>query len=122
VRPFKFFGGGPLGSGRQFMPWIHIEDWVRMTAWALADERVRGPLNLSAPEPVRNRTFAAALGAALGRPSWAPAPGFALRLAVGEMAGPLLLASTRMLPAYARSLGFAFEHENLMTALAALVR
>lgn len=122
VRPFKFFGGGPLGSGRQFMPWIHIADWVRMAAWALDDERVRGPLNLSAPEPVRNKTFATALGVALGRPSWAPAPAFALRLAVGEMAGPLLLASTRMLPAKARSLGFEFEHADLATALAALVR
>ena len=115
--PFRLFAGGPLGSGRQFMPWIHLDDWAEMAAWALSHEEVRGPVNVGSPTPVRNKDFAATLGRALGRPSWAPAPAFALRLAVGEMAGPLLLASTRMLPARALALGYEFRHPALDRAL-----
>ena len=74
-------------------------------------------MNVGSPPPVRNKDFAATLGRALGRPSWAPAPAFALRLAVGEMAGPLLLASTRMLPARALALGYEFRHPALDRAL-----
>jgi uncharacterized protein (TIGR01777 family) len=119
--PFRLFGGGPFGSGRQFMSWIHLDDWVRMVSWALATPGVAGPLNLCAPAPVRNRDFAAALGRVLRRPSWMPAPGFALRIAVGEMAGPLLLASTRMVPAKAIALGFSFRYPELGPALSSVL-
>jgi uncharacterized protein (TIGR01777 family) len=119
--PFRLFGGGPLGSGRQFMSWIHVEDWVSIVALALTLARVQGPLNLGSPGPVRNRDFAAALGRALHRPSLLPAPAFALRLAVGEMAGPLLLASTRMVPAQALGAGYQFRYPEVNAALASLL-
>src|SRR5690606_29226211 len=84
--PFKLMAGGPVGSGRQFMPWIHVDDWVDMAWWAIFTDTVRGPLNATAPEPVTNTTFAKALGRALRRPAVIPAPGFALKLLLGEMA------------------------------------
>lgn len=120
--PFKLGAGGPFGSGRQFMSWVHLDDWVGIARLALTDERVQGPINLGAPNPVRNREFAAALGRALRRPSWLPAPGFALRFALGEMAQPLLLASTRMVPAAALSSGYRFVHPEVGPALEALLR
>lgn len=119
--PFRMFGGGPLGSGRQFMSWIHIEDWVSIVALALTTDQVRGPFNLGSPGPVRNRAFAAALGRTLHRPSLVPAPAFALRLALGEMAGPLLLASTRMVPAQALAAGYKFRYADVGAALASLL-
>jgi len=122
VLPFKLFAGGPFGAGRQFMSWIHLDDWVGIARLALTDERVQGPINLGSPNPVRNREFAAALGRALHRPSLIPAPGFALRLALGEMAQPLLLASTRMVPAAALSSGYRFVHPEVGPALEALLR
>ncbi len=119
--PFRLFAGGRLGSGRQFMSWIHLEDWVALAAWALEDTRVDGPLNLSAPAAARNADFSRAVGRALGRPCWAPAPEAALRLAVGEMAGPLLLSSIRMVPARALALGYAFRFPDLDAALGNLL-
>lgn len=119
--PFKLFAGGPLGSGRQFMSWIHVDDWVGLARLAIEDDRARGPLNLGSPHPVRNREFSAALGRALRHPSVVPAPAFALRLALGEMAGPLLLASTRMVPAAALALGYRFQFPEVGAALDALV-
>jgi uncharacterized protein len=122
VLPFRLFAGGPFGSGRQFMSWIHLDDWVGVACLALIDERVRGPVNLGSPAPVRNRDFAAALGRALRRPSWIPTPGLALRVALGEMAQPLLLASTRMIPAAALSSGYRFVHPEIGAAVGAALR
>jgi uncharacterized protein len=119
--PFRFFAGGPLGSGRQFMSWIHVDDWVGLARLAIEDDRVRGALNLGSPRPVRNREFSAALGRALRHPSVLPTPAFALRLALGEMAGPLLLASTRIVPAAALAHGYRFQFPEEGAALAALV-
>lgn len=119
--PFRLFAGGPLGSGRQFMSWIHVDDWVGAARHAVLNERASGPLNLGSPDPVRNRQFSAALGRALHRPSLLPAPAFALRLAVGEMAEPLLLASTRMVPEAVIAAGYRFEYERVEDALGALV-
>jgi hypothetical protein len=115
--PFRLFAGGPLGSGRQFMSWIHLEDWVAMARWALANVRVAGPLNVAVPVAVRNADFARAVGRALGRPSWASAPALALRVAVGEMAGPLLLSSIRLVPSRALALGYPFRFTDLDGAL-----
>jgi uncharacterized protein len=122
VLPFKLFAGGPFGSGRQFMSWVHLDDWAGIVRFALTDERVQGPVNLGAPNPVRNREFAAALGGALRRPSWIPTPGLALRVALGEMAQPLLLASTRMVPAAARALGYRFAYPEVGPALEAALQ
>ena len=115
--PFRLFGGGPVGSGRQFYPWIHRDDWVNMTIWAIATAAVSGPLNVTAPTPVPNREFARTLGRVLRRPAFVPAPGFALRLALGEMADALLLTGQRVIPAQAQALGFRFEHPELEAAL-----
>jgi uncharacterized protein (TIGR01777 family) len=119
--PFKLGLGGPLGSGRQFMSWIHRADWVAMVRWAL-DADVSGPLNGTAPMPVTNADFTRALGAALGRPAVLPAPAFALRLMLGEMADPLLLTGQRVVPERARAQGFTFRHGTLPEALADVVR
>jgi hypothetical protein len=119
--PFKMFMGGPLGSGRQYMSWIHLRDWVRMACWLIGNERASGPINATAPEPVTNRDFARLLGATLHRPSLVPAPGLALRLLLGEMAGPLLLASQRVIPARAQQLGFQFSFPKLEPALQSLL-
>ena len=118
--PFKMFVGGPLGSGRQYMSWIHLTDWVRLVRWVVGSDPARGPINAAAPEPVTNREFAKALGAALHRPSLLPAPAFALRALLGEMAGPLLLASQRVIPARALELQFEFSSPRLQPALHAL--
>ena len=96
VQPFRLFAGGPLGSGRQFVSWIHREDWVGIAALAIADERFDGAVNVGSPNPVRNAEFARAIGKALGRPSWFRTPAAVLRAALGEMADGLLLSSQRM--------------------------
>jgi uncharacterized protein (TIGR01777 family) len=113
VRPFRLFAGGPVGSGRQFMSWIHWQDWVGMTRWAVDRGGVAGPLNVSAPRPVRNREFAKTLGHVLHRPSVLPAPGFALHAALGEMADALLLTSIRMVPTRALESGYRFRFLEL---------
>jgi uncharacterized protein len=118
--PFHFFAGGPLGSGRQVMSWIHRDDWVAMVRWALASAAVRGPLNLTAPSPATNREMAAAVGRALHRPAFMPAPAFALRLVLGEMADALILNGQRVLPRVALDGGFTFEYASLDQALAAI--
>jgi uncharacterized protein (TIGR01777 family) len=116
--PFYLFAGGPIGSGRQYQPWIHRDDWVRMVAWSLTNDAPRGPLNVTGPRPISNKEFSAALGHALRRPSVMPAPPFALRIALGEMADALLLSSQRVLPARATDLGFTFRFSNIDEALA----
>ena len=115
--PFHFFAGGPLGSGRQVMSWIHRDDWIAMIRWLLADGSVSGPVNLTAPQPVTNREMAGAIGRALHRPSFLPAPAFALRLALGEMADAMILQGQRVLPRVAQSRGFGFRFENIDDAL-----
>ncbi len=116
VLPFKLMAGGPVGSGAFWQPWIHLADEVGLIRFALDDARVEGPLNASAPEPARNRDLAAALGAALHRPSLLPAPELALRLAMGELA-EVILASQRMVPRKALALGYRFRFPALAPAL-----
>lgn len=118
--PFWFGAGGPVGSGRQFWPWIHRRDWIDLVRFAIANTAVIGPLNATAPQPVTNREFATALGHAMHRPAFMPAPGFALKLLLGEMADALLLSGQRAVPAKAQRLGFKFTYENLDAALGSL--
>jgi uncharacterized protein (TIGR01777 family) len=118
--PFKLFAGGPVGSGRQYMSWIHRADWVGLVTWAMSTPTLRGPLNATAPGPVTNAEFSATLGRALRRPSWLPAPAPALRLLLGEMADALLLSSQRAIPARANELGVRFRYEHLDAALRAI--
>ena len=119
--PFKMFAGGPLGTGTQYMSWIHRDDWVRLMSWIITTEGARGPLNATGPSPATNAEFSKALGHALRRPSLLPAPAFALRLVLGEMADPLLLSSQRALPARATDLGFSFRYSNIEEALASVL-
>ena len=119
--PFKLGAGGPIGSGRQWWGWIHRDDWVRMTLWAIDHDAVAGPLNACAPEPARNRDVARARGRALGRPSFVPAPAFALRLMLGEMADEMLLASQRAIPRAARQHGFSWTFADLDAAMRSAV-
>lgn len=120
--PFLVFAGGPLGNGAQYLSWIHKEDWVRLVAWTITTEGARGPINATSPRPVTNRDFSTALGTALHRPSVLPAPAFALRLALGEMADALLLSGQRALPVRATDLGFVFRYTNIDEALADIFR
>jgi uncharacterized protein (TIGR01777 family) len=119
--PFKLGLGGPIGSGRQYMPWIHLHDHVDMIAAALSDERFSGPLNASAPAPVTNRDFGKALGRALHRPAIMPLPGLALKLALGE-ASSVLLTGQRAVPEKALRLGFSFQYPEIDSALAEIIR
>jgi uncharacterized protein (TIGR01777 family) len=117
--PFRFFAGGPIGSGKQYISWIHIDDWIALVRWALTTA-VAGPLNATAPAPVTNSEFARSLGHVLRRPALLPAPAFALRLALGEMADAMILGGQRVLPAKAESLGFRFSYPALGPALASI--
>jgi uncharacterized protein (TIGR01777 family) len=114
--PFRFFVGGPISSGRQYFSWIHRDDWVAMVSWALTTSGVAGPLNVTAPNPVRNGDLARTLGRVLKRPALLPVPAIALRVVVGEMAGELVTGQ-RVLPEKARAGGFAFQYPELESAL-----
>lgn len=121
LTPFEFGLGGPFGAGRHWMSWIHLDDLVRMIAYAIATPDLDGPVNGAAPEPVRNADFARALGRALNRPAILPAPAAPLRLALGAFADELLLKGQRVVPAAALASGFRFTHPTLDGALAAIV-
>jgi uncharacterized protein (TIGR01777 family) len=121
AQPARLGLGGPMGSGRQWWPWVHIEDVVGVTLAALADQRYAGPVNVTAPAPERQRDVSRALGRVLHRPAVLPAPSFALKLLLGGFAAELL-GSRRALPAKAQSLGYDFVHPVLEPALDDLTR
>ena len=120
LSPFKLFVGGPVGSGRQYWPWIHRDDWIALVRWTIETASANGPINATAPNPVTNAEFSRALGRAMHRPAFMPAPAFALRLLLGEMADALLLSGQRATPAKAERLGFAFRYTQLGDALRAI--
>jgi uncharacterized protein len=117
LTPFKLGLGSPLGSGQQYMPWIHIGDLVEMLLFAARESAVTTPLNGVAPHPVTNREFTKTLGRVLGRPTFfPPVPGFMLKLMLGEFAD-VLLGSQRVLPRAALAAGFPFQFAELEPAL-----
>jgi uncharacterized protein (TIGR01777 family) len=120
LTPFRLGLGGRLGTGDQWMSWIHLDDQVGLCLHAAAHEEISGALNAVAPEPVRNRDFTRALARALGRPALIPAPAFALKLALGEV-GSALLASARVVPRVAERTGYRFRYPTLDGALADLL-
>jgi uncharacterized protein (TIGR01777 family) len=120
-RAFSLGVGGPLGSGEQWMSWIHIDDIVGLLFHAAERPDVTGALNLCAPTPERNKDFARTFGRVMHRPSFMPMPAFALRLVIGDMAD-LALASQRILPAKALATGYAFRYPTLEGALRDVVR
>jgi uncharacterized protein len=121
IVPFRLGVGGRLGSGRQWMPWIALEDAVEMIRAMIADEGLRGPVNVVAPEPVQNAEFTRVLARVLHRAAILPAPAFALRMALGEMADSLLLVSQRVLPERLVAAKYAFRFADLEFALRAIL-
>ncbi len=117
--PFKFFAGGVLGDGRQWMPWIHISDEVGAILFLL-DGDASGPFNLSAPEPVTNETFTRTIGHVMGRPTFMRVPSFVLKTLLGEMSG-VLLEGQRAIPRRLLEEGYRFEFEHLTPALQDLI-
>ena len=115
--PFRLFVGGPLGSGRQWLSWIHETDEVRLITYALENKKLAGPVNATAPQPAREADVARAIGRALGRPSWLPVPRVMLLVALGRMADAMLFVSQRALPTAAQEAGFRFEYPSLDLAL-----
>jgi uncharacterized protein (TIGR01777 family) len=122
VLPFRFGVGGRIGSGRQWMAFIALEDAVDIIEFALRTDSLGGPVNVVAPNPARNSDFAAALGRALHRPAFLPTPAFALRIALGEMADALLLSSQRVSPQKLQQVRYPFIHQALEQTLRAVLR
>jgi uncharacterized protein (TIGR01777 family) len=120
--PIKLGAGGRLGHGRQWMSWLTLQETIRIIQFALTTPGLTGPVNAVTPNPVRNREFTAALAKTLHRPALFPAPAFALRLAVGEMADALLLISQRVMPSKLANSGYSFSQPNLAPALAEVFR
>jgi len=120
--PFKIGVGGKLGSGRQWMSWVTLEDVIGILRFAIENPPVRGAINIVSPQPLQNVEFTKVLAKAMRRPALFPAPTFALRLALGEMADALLLSSQRVLPRAIEKLGHRFLHSDLPTALKSLVK
>jgi uncharacterized protein len=114
--PFRLFAGGPIGKGEFWQSWIHLDDEVALIRWALETSAVAGPLNATAPNPVRNRELARAIGRVLRRPSALPVPRAALKLALGELA-TVVAAGQRVIPKKASELGFRFRYTELEPAL-----
>jgi uncharacterized protein (TIGR01777 family) len=119
--PFRLGLGGKVGNGRQYMSWVSLDDAVHMIRHTLQTPDLAGPVNAVAPNPVTNLVFTKALGRALSRPTLFPMPAFAARLAFGEMADALLLASTRVLPEKLRTSHYSFRHSEIEPALRALL-
>ncbi|GAB4347529.1 MAG: TIGR01777 family oxidoreductase [Cyanophyceae cyanobacterium] len=118
--PFQLFAGGPIGTGRQWVSWIHEDDLAALIARALKDDRFSGIYNGTAPNPVSMTTLCGAVGRAMGRPSWLPVPAFALELLLGEGA-KVILEGQKVLPKQAIAAGFNFQYETVEPAVAAVV-
>lgn len=120
--PFKLGLGGIIGSGNQYMSWITLDDLVSLFLFAIDDESISGAINAVSPTPVTNREFTKTLGRALSRPTIFPLPAFAAKLALGEMADALLLASTRVISSRLENTNFSFAHPHLEPALRHLLK
>ena len=116
--PFRMFAGGPIGNGKQWIPWIHINDEVKAIRHIIQNETLEGPVNLTAPHPVRQKEFAKQLGKVLHRPAFMPAPAFALKALLGKAkAEDLLLSGLKVIPEKLLSSGFSFQFKDLGSAL-----
>lgn len=121
LTPFRLGLGGPFGKGQHWMSWVHRDDLIRLIAHCIAHSEISGPVNGTAPEPVRNRDFTRALGKALHRPAIIPVPALPLKLALGQFADELLLGGQRVLPLKAEQSGFIFRYPQLDGALTAIL-
>ena len=120
VMPFYFFAGGPILPGTQWFAWIHVDDAVGLLMMALEDQRVRGPLNATAPEPQTNREFVKTIARVMGRPAWMPVPGFAMKLMLGEMAD-MITTGQRVIPQKAQELGYQFKYPTSQQAIRSII-
>ena len=109
IPPFRFFVGGHPGSGRQWLPWVHVNDVIGVVRFLIESADCKGPFNVTAPDPIRSKDFYSLLGKAMHRPACFPMPAFALKLALGEMATELLLSSTRVIPKKLLEAGYDFR-------------
>ncbi|HET7153633.1 MAG TPA: TIGR01777 family oxidoreductase, partial [Candidatus Kapabacteria bacterium] len=116
LTPFKFFIGGKIGSGAQWMPWIHLDDHLGIIKYIIGNQSVNGAVNLSAPQPATMKEFARALGKAMHRPSIFPVPGFVLKVMLGQMSS-LVLEGQRAVPKKILAAGYAFKFPQLDAAL-----
>ena len=121
AKPFKFYMGGHLGSGKQWFSWISLEDEIAAIRFLMESKNLKGAFNLTAPQPVIMKKFCHCLGRALHSPSWLFVPGFILRMALGEMADEMLLSGQRVLPEKLLNAGFRFKHSELENALNAIL-
>lgn len=121
IPAFKSFAGGPIGSGKQWFPWIHLEDLISAVMFIIENKDIKGPVNFCAPNPVRNRDFAKALGRILGRPSFMRAPSFMIRTLMGEM-GTIVMSSQRVVPDRLLKNGFEFQYPDVEKALNNLIK
>ena len=119
MRPFRFFVGGRVGHGRQWVSWIHRDDATSALLFLL-DQPLSGPVNVTAPNPVRNREFSAILAAAMHRPNWLPVPPFSLRLALGKVA-EVITTGQRVVPKALSETGFEFRYARLEKAMGQLI-
>lgn len=117
--PYKLFAGGTVGTGEQWLSWVHIEDVVRLILFAIEHEEVHGPLNITSPQPMKMKNFGKLLAKNIGRPHWLPTPSFALKLMLGEMS-MLVLEGQHVYPKKAIDHGFQFSYSNLNEALESL--
>ncbi|MEC3882161.1 TIGR01777 family oxidoreductase [Halobacillus sp. HZG1] len=120
ILPYKMMIGGNLGSGEQWMSWIHIDDVVGLVHFAIENKNIHGPLNGTAPNPKRNKDFGQTLGEVLNRPHWIPAPAFALKVALGDMS-TLLLDGQCVIPKKTMASGYTFHHPELQPALSSIL-
>jgi hypothetical protein len=114
--PFRFFAGGPLGHGKQWIPWMHVEDLCRAELFLIEHDHINGPVNFTAPEPVRNVELSKAIGKALNRPAFMPAPSFMIKLVLGEF-GSVILEGQRAIPKVLQDNGFSFKYPSIQEAL-----
>lgn len=121
MTPFKFFLGGPIGSGKQWFSWIHRDDVAGIIKYALDNESVSGPVNAVSPNPATNKEFSSALGKALHKPSWLAVPSFVVKLTLGEL-GSMLLTGQRVIPETILRSGYNFKYPHLEDALKAIFR
>jgi uncharacterized protein (TIGR01777 family) len=117
ILPFKLGLGGEIGSGNQWMSWIHLDDLIGIIDYCVHHQGISGPINGTAPNPVTNTEFTAALGRAVKRPTILPMPGFVVKLLMGQMGEELLLAGKKVIPLKAQQAGFQFKYEYLEDAL-----
>jgi len=121
INPFKLFAGGPIGTGRQWVSWIHIDDLVKLIITAINNPEIKGVYNATAPNPVRMNEFSQTLGEVLGRPSWLPVPGVALELLLGEGA-KVVLEGQEVLPKQTLAIPFSYQYPRLKEALAEVIK